>query len=57
MEYIPCGMLFNVCQSTGGIGEKGGHLLMKQLVDIVHYMHQTKDIIHRDIKPDNILID
>ena len=29
---------------------------MKQLLDILHYIH-SKNICHRDIKPDNILYD
>lgn len=29
----------------------------KQLVDAVHFLHHTHNIIHRDIKADNILVD
>ena len=57
MEYLPCGDLHNL------INNRNGHLfteefclsILKQLANGLEYLH-NKNFIHRDIKPNNILI-
>ncbi|XP_017079091.1 serine/threonine-protein kinase meng-po isoform X2 [Drosophila eugracilis] len=53
-EYAPLGDLTsNVTDS--GVGEVYSKRVAKQLASAIDYMH-SKDIVHRDIKLDNILI-
>ena len=30
---------------------------MKQLVSALKYLHEKKEIVHKDIKPDNLLVE
>lgn len=57
MEYVEGGLLFNLCESMGNLGEEASRELMTQLLDILDYMHNQKGFCHRDIKIENILID
>lgn len=56
MEYIPGGLLFDVCQSLGGMGEDNGKYFLSQMLDVLEYMH-GKGVVHRDLKLENILVD
>ena len=56
MEFVPSGLLFDLCQTMGAMGENGGRFFVGQLLDAVDYMH-TKRVIHRDLKLENILVD
>ncbi|KAI3337865.1 hypothetical protein F4824DRAFT_462002 [Ustulina deusta] len=55
MEYVPGGDLGKLVQETGPIPEVYVGVMARQLVDALGYLHENK-IIHRDVKPDNILI-
>lgn len=39
MEYVPGGLLFDLCQTMGAMGENGGRFFISQLLDAVDYMH------------------
>lgn len=56
LEYIPGGLLFDVCQLAGGLGEDGGRFFFKQLIKSIEYLNSMK-IAHRDLKLENILVD
>ena len=56
MEYVPAGLLFDLCQTMGAMGEDIGRFLITQLLDSLDYMH-TKHVVHRDLKLENILVD
>ena len=56
MEYVPQGILFDVCQSLGGLGEDVGRFFFAQILEYMKYMDQ-KGIVHRDLKLENILVD
>ena len=56
LEYIPGGLLFDVCQSLGGMGEENGKYFLSQMLDVLEYMH-GKGVVHRDLKLENILVD
>ena len=56
MEYIPGGLLFDVCQTLGGMGEQHGKFFLSQMLDVLEYMH-GKGVVHRDLKLENILVD
>jgi len=40
----------------GGMGEDGGRLFLTQMIDVLVYM-QSKGVVHRDLKLENILVD
>lgn len=56
LEYIPGGLLFDVCQTLGGMGEQHGKYFLSQMLDVLEYMH-GKGVVHRDLKLENILVD
>jgi serine/threonine protein kinase len=55
MEYVPCGDLQGYLSKNAVLPEKEAKLMSRQVLDALHYLH-GKQITHRDIKPDNILI-
>lgn len=56
LEYVAGGLLFDVCQTLGGMGENGGKFFLNQMLDVLSYMH-GKGVVHRDLKLENILVD
>ena len=56
MEYVSGGLLFDLCQTMGAMGENAGRFFISQLLDAVDYMHQMR-VVHRDLKLENILVD
>lgn len=55
LEYVSGGLLFDVCQTLGGMGEEGGRYFLSQMIDVLSYM-QSKGVVHRDLKLENILV-
>nr|KAJ3405488.1 MAP kinase kinase (MEK) [Polyrhizophydium stewartii] len=57
MEYMNCGSLDNIYKKTGPVSEdvagKIAHAVLSGLV----YLYDEHRIIHRDVKPSNILLD
>lgn len=56
MEFVQGGLLFDLCQTMGAMGEDAGRFFMWQMLDAVEYMHARR-VVHRDLKLENILID
>ena len=55
MDYYP-DEFFNFCVNMGAMGEDAGKFFLSQLLDTLEYVH-NKNICHRDLKIDNMLID
>jgi len=56
MEFVQGGLLFDLCQNMGAMGEDAGRFFLHQMIDSVEYMH-ARNVAHRDLKIENILID
>jgi len=56
LEYIDGGILFDLVQSQGKMGEDTGRYFMYQMTEVLQYLN-TKRVAHRDLKLENILVD
>ena len=56
MEYINGGNLFSFVKKRRKLSEKTAKFLFRQIILGIQHMH-SKNIVHRDIKLENILID
>jgi serine/threonine protein kinase len=56
MEYICAGDLLSYIKKRGKLTEQVAKFIFKQIVLSLQYIH-SHNIVHRDIKLDNILID
>ena len=56
LEYCPGGELFNLLQKKKKFTEDQARFYSAQMVQALEHLHQ-KDIIYRDLKPENVLID
>ena len=56
MENVVGGNLLNAINKMNKIPENLAKIIFKQLIKTLQYIH-SKGIAHRDIKPDNILLD
>jgi len=56
MEFVQGGLLFDVCQAMGAMGEDAGRFFANQMLDAMEYMHSNR-VVHRDLKLENILVD
>lgn len=55
MEYVPYGELSQELRKVGKIPESDVQQITRQILHALDYLHR-RNITHRDIKPDNILI-
>ncbi|KAJ9646529.1 Protein kinase protein rad53 [Coniosporium tulheliwenetii] len=55
MEYVPCGDLQDYLKENDVLHEAAAKRMAYQILNALAYLHR-KNITHRDIKPDNILI-
>ncbi|KAG6649103.1 hypothetical protein CIPAW_07G189200 [Carya illinoinensis] len=56
MEYVPGGQLTDKLSYAKKLEEREARKLFQQLIDAVDYCHD-KGVSHRDLKPDNLLLD
>lgn len=56
MEYLPGGTLNDYIKEKGGkLREEEARSIIQQVIQAIEYCH-SKNIVHRDIKLDNILL-
>jgi protein kinase A len=56
MEYVPSGELFYLLQKYGRLSNELACFYVAELITALQYLHSC-NIVYRDIKPENILID
>ena len=56
MEYCNGGELFNYIISKKHLSERQSCIFFHEIIDALEYLH-VQNIVHRDIKPQNILLD
>lgn len=56
MEFVSGGDLMDFVAAHGTVGEDAGREITRQILEAVRYMH-SQGISHRDLKPDNIMIE
>jgi serine/threonine protein kinase len=56
IDYAANGSLSSLIKSEGKLSENNTATIAAQIVVALEFLH-TKDFAHRDLKPDNILID
>ena len=56
MEHVAGGLLYDLCNQLGAMGEDCGRFFLHQIVDVLSYMHK-RNVVHRDLKLENILLD
>lgn len=56
MEYVDGVSLLSLITKSGSLGECDARWIFAQLVLAMKDVHQTSRVVHRDIKPDNILV-
>jgi len=57
MELCEGGDLMTYVRKRRRIKEGASKFLFKMLVSALEYLHEEKLILHRDVKPENILFD
>lgn len=56
MEYISGGDLLSYVRKRTKLSETTAKFIFRQIIEAIEYIH-SNNIVHRDIKLDNILID
>lgn len=56
MEYLPGGDCASLCKALGGLPEEWTKQYVAEVVNGLESLH-SKGVVHRDMKPDNLLID
>ncbi|EAR95325.3 Serine/Threonine kinase domain protein (macronuclear) [Tetrahymena thermophila SB210] len=56
MEYASYGNFHDLIYLTGPFNEKVAKYYFKQLILGINYLHNEQNICHRDLKPDNMLL-
>ncbi|EPY22631.1 protein kinase [Strigomonas culicis] len=57
LPYYPRGDLFHWIVQQQIPKERDVMLIARQLLEALHYMHKRCSVVHRDVKPENILYD
>jgi serine/threonine protein kinase len=57
MEYLPNGNLYDFMKINKKIEETDAKKLFLQLIEVIKYLHHNKNLVHRNLKLQNIMLD
>ena len=58
MEYLSGGTLHDSIMKTDkGFSDEDTRIFFAQLMSALHYCHEVKNFAHRDVKPENLMLD
>ena len=57
MEYVRGGLLYDLVEKLGALKDDHVRFFIWQLVDCLQYLHEDEQIVHRDLKLENIMLD
>jgi serine/threonine protein kinase len=57
LEYVSNDTLFHYIKKERKLKEKEARRIFMQLLSILQYLHEMKNIAHGDLKPQNIMLD
>ena len=55
-DYLKCGSLENYINKKDGLDSYKMRRYFRDLIAALRYCHKCANVIHRDVKPENILI-
>uniref|UniRef100_A0A8C5MRE3 Protein kinase domain-containing protein n=1 Tax=Leptobrachium leishanense TaxID=445787 RepID=A0A8C5MRE3_9ANUR len=55
-DFAPCGTLHSIIEPRNGVPEEKMKRCAEQLASALWYMHSKHQLIHGDLKPDNVLL-
>jgi serine/threonine protein kinase len=57
MEYLPNGSLYDFITKNKKFEENDAKVLFLQLIEVIKYLHHDINLVHRDLKSQNIMLD
>ena len=57
MDYLSGGTLQDkIAKQDSGLSDEDARVYFAQLISALHYCHEVKNIAHRDVKPENLML-
>ena len=58
MDYLSGGTLQDrISKTENGLSDEEARIYFAQLMSALHYCHEVKNFAHRDVKPENLMLD
>lgn len=57
MEFVDGISLLDLCNSSGGMDEDKARVFFIQLLIVMDFLHNKSNIVHRDMKLENVMVD
>ena len=58
MDYLSGGTLQDrISKTENGLEDEEVRIYFAQLMSALHYCHEVKNFAHRDVKPENLMLD
>ena len=58
MDYLSGGTLQDrISKTENGLADEEARIYFAQIMSALHYCHEVKNFAHRDVKPENLMLD